>query len=67
MEDGVHGLADIVSIHPLWFVVILGILLIVFGPGRLPEIGGAIGKALREFRRSKTEDKDGSSPSNPPG
>jgi sec-independent protein translocase protein TatA len=41
--------------HPLWLVVILVVVLIIFGPGRLPELGGAIGKAMREFRKATTE------------
>jgi TatA/E family protein of Tat protein translocase len=41
--------------HPLWLVVILAVVLIIFGPGRLPELGGAIGKAMREFRKATTE------------
>jgi TatA/E family protein of Tat protein translocase len=31
------------------------IVLIIFGPGRLPELGGAVGKAMREFRKATTE------------
>jgi len=42
-------------IHPLWLVVILVIVLIIFGPGRLPELGGAVGKAMREFRKASSE------------
>jgi sec-independent protein translocase protein TatA len=41
--------------HPLWLVVILVVVLIIFGPGRLPELGGAVGKAMREFRKATTE------------
>jgi sec-independent protein translocase protein TatA len=41
--------------HPLWLVLILVVVLIVFGPGRLPELGGAVGKAMREFRKATTE------------
>lgn len=36
-------------------ILILVIALIVFGPGKLPEIGGAIGKGIREFRRASSE------------
>ena len=40
------------------WVILLVIVLIVFGVGRLPEIGGAIGKSIREFREaSKDENK----------
>ena len=42
-------------IHPLWLVVILVIVLIIFGPGRLPELGAGIGKAMREFRKATAE------------
>ena len=42
-------------IHPLWIVAILVIVLIIFGPGRLPELGGAVGKAMRDFRKATSE------------
>lgn len=35
---------------------ITNIALVVFGPGKLPEIGKAVGKSLREFRSASTED-----------
>jgi sec-independent protein translocase protein TatA len=41
--------------HPLWLLVILAVVLIIFGPGRLPELGGAVGKAMREFRKATNE------------
>lgn len=31
-------------------ILILGIALVVFGPAKLPEIGKALGKSLREFK-----------------
>jgi len=33
-------------------IVILVIVLVVFGAGRLPEIGGALGKSIRNFKNS---------------
>ena len=33
-------------------IIILVIVLVVFGAGRLPEIGGALGKSIRNFKRS---------------
>jgi sec-independent protein translocase protein TatA len=33
-------------------VVILVIALVVFGPGKLPEIGSALGKGIRDFKKS---------------
>lgn len=42
-----------------WIIVlILVIVLIVYGPGKLPEVGGAIGRAMREFRRASTDLQD---------
>ena len=31
-------------------ILILGVALIVFGPGKLPELGNALGKTIREFK-----------------
>lgn len=40
----------------IWEVVlILLVVLLVFGPRRLPELGGALGKGIREFKRSVTD------------
>ena len=36
-------------------IIVLVIVLILFGPGRLPDIGNAIGKGIREFRKASTE------------
>jgi sec-independent protein translocase protein TatA len=33
-------------------LIILVIILIIFGAGKLPEIGGAIGKGIRNFKKS---------------
>jgi len=33
-------------------IVVLVIVLVVFGAGKLPEIGGAIGKSIRNFKRA---------------
>lgn len=38
-------------------VVILVIVLIIFGAGKLPEIGGGIGKAIRNFKEATSEEK----------
>ena len=39
----------------IWeLVLILALVLIVFGPSKLPELGKSIGKTIREFRRSST-------------
>jgi sec-independent protein translocase protein TatA len=43
------------NVHPVFLLVLLAIVLIIFGPGKLPELGGAIGRSLREFRRASSE------------
>jgi len=47
-------------IGPMEIGLILVIVLIVFGVGRLPQVGGALGKSIREFRKARSgeEDKD---------
>jgi sec-independent protein translocase protein TatA len=45
-------LGPMFGIHPAYLVVLLAIVLIIFGPGRLPELGGAIGRAMREFQHT---------------
>lgn len=37
-------------------VIILVILLIFVGPGKLPSLGGAIGKSIREFRKGAADE-----------
>jgi sec-independent protein translocase protein TatA len=40
-------------------VIILVIVLVLFGPKKLPEIGKALGSTMRELRKSSTgEDKE---------
>jgi sec-independent protein translocase protein TatA len=43
-------------------ILLLVIVLIILGPGKLPQIGGAIGGAIREFRKSTSDIKDAISP-----
>jgi sec-independent protein translocase protein TatA len=44
-------------------IVILVIALIIFGPGKLPDIGKAIGKGVRDFKKAveESEKKDSNS------
>jgi sec-independent protein translocase protein TatA len=46
------------AISPLHLALVLVIALFVIGPGKLPETGAAIGKALREFRHAATGEDD---------
>jgi sec-independent protein translocase protein TatA len=42
----------IFGLGPTEMIIILVIVLIIFGAGRLPEIGSALGKGIREFKKS---------------
>jgi sec-independent protein translocase protein TatA len=41
------------GLHWEYLLIILAIILIIFGPSKLPQLGGAIGKTMSEFRKSK--------------
>ena len=40
------------GIGPMELVIILVLALIIFGPGKLPDVGKALGKALGEFKNA---------------
>ena len=46
------------NIGPLEIIVVLVIVLIIFGPKRLPELGHSLGKGIREFRGSISGEND---------
>jgi sec-independent protein translocase protein TatA len=46
------------NLGPWEIGLILIIVLIIFGPGKLPKLGESIGKAIRGFRKSQEEDQD---------
>ncbi len=45
-------------IGPWEIGLILAIILIVFGVGKLPQVGGAFGKAMRAFRKGQHGEED---------
>lgn len=48
--------------HAWDLLVVLLIALIIFGPRKLPEIGGAIGKSIREFQKASREEERSKAP-----
>lgn len=42
--------------QPMHLIIILAIVLIVFGPGKLPDIGGALGRGIKEFKTSVNDE-----------
>ena len=45
-------------VGPTELIIILVIVMLIFGVGRLPEIGGALGKSIRSFKKSVTTDEE---------
>lgn len=45
-------------IGPWEIALILAIILIVFGVGKLPQVGGAIGKGFHAFRNGQNGEED---------
>jgi sec-independent protein translocase protein TatA len=43
---------------PTHLALVAIVALLIFGPRRLPEIGGAVGKTIREFQKSMKEARD---------
>jgi sec-independent protein translocase protein TatA len=53
-------------IGPMELIIVLGIVVIIFGAGTLADLGGALGKGIREFReQTKVEDKSQANASAP--
>lgn len=43
------------ALQPMHIILIVAIVVIVFGPSKLPELGSSLGKGLREFRKQSDE------------
>lgn len=46
------------NIGPFELLLVLILVLLIVGPGKLPEMGGAIGRTIREFRKASTDVQD---------
>lgn len=42
--------------QPMHLIIILAIAVIIFGPGKLPELGAGLGKSVREFKKALSEE-----------
>lgn len=54
--------AGIGPIGPIEGLIILLVVVLIFGVGKLSDVGGALGKSLREFRRAAREPDDADRP-----
>jgi sec-independent protein translocase protein TatA len=48
--------------QPMHLLIILVIALIIFGPGKLPELGKGLGKSIREFKNAMSGDEKDNAP-----
>ena len=46
------------NIGPFELLLVLILALLVLGPGKLPEVGNALGRTIREFRKASTDVHD---------
>jgi len=46
------------NLGPWELVIILVVVLMIFGPGKLPQVGQSLGKALKSFKKAQEEDED---------
>ncbi|HEX8950091.1 MAG TPA: twin-arginine translocase TatA/TatE family subunit [Dissulfurispiraceae bacterium] len=44
--------------QPMHLLLVLIIALVVFGPGKLPELGAGLGKSIREFKKALSAEQD---------
>ena len=49
------------NLGPTELIIILVIALLVLGPGKLPEVGTALGRSIREFRKAASDVKEAAS------
>lgn len=43
------------TFSPIHWIVVLVIVLIIFGPGKLPSLGKSLGEAIKGFKKSMNE------------
>jgi len=46
------------NIGPFELLLVLILALLILGPGKLPEVGNALGRTIREFRKASTDVND---------
>ncbi len=45
-------------LQPMHLILILLVVLIIFGPGKLPELGAGLGKSIKEFKKAMKESQE---------
>ena len=47
-----------IGLGPFELIIILSIVVLIFGAGRLSEVGSALGKGIRDFRKATNEEDE---------
>ncbi len=42
-------------LQPMHLLIILVVVLVIFGPGKLPELGSSLGKAIKGFKQAMND------------
>lgn len=70
--DGIQGIhwrqdkGGNMNLGPVELLVILGIVLLLFGARRLPELARSLGKSTKEFKKGLQDGEDGQAPEKQP-
>ena len=49
---------DLIGGHLPELIILLIVILIIWGPGKLPDLGAAVGRGIREFRNASAETRE---------
>ena len=49
-------------VGPMELIILLVIVMMIFGVGRLPQVGSALGRSIKEFRRVQADVQDLTTP-----
>ena len=50
------------GLGPTELIIILVVALVIIGPGKLPELGSALGRGIRDFKKSVSGDEEEKAP-----
>jgi len=58
MNGELEGEMRMFNVGPWELLLVLGIALIIFGPGKLPQLGESLGKAITGFKKAQAGEED---------
>ncbi len=56
-QAGANGTMFEGILQPTHLILILAIALVIFGPGKLSDLGSSLGKSLKDFKKAMNEDE----------